>query len=103
LNRGDFAAFGSYVAADAVFEDPAGFGTAQGRQAIVQMNRGLQHLGARYYRENGVIQRGNVAAYVDSCPPCPGAWSGIDVVRFTDGWKIAHLWTGHTAGPEPAP
>ena len=103
LNSGDFEAFGSYWAKNAVFEDPGGFGTARGREAIVEMNRSYQNLGARYERASAVIQRGNLAAYVVSCPKCPGAWSGIDLVRFTDGWKIDHLWTGNTAGPDPAP
>ena len=102
LNRGDFQAFGSYWAENGVIDDPAGFGTARGRQAVVEMNRSYQSLGARYYRKSAVIQRGDLAAYVGSCPLCPGRWSGIDLVRFTDGWKIDHLWTGNTAGRGPA-
>jgi hypothetical protein len=103
LNRGDFQAFAAYWTKDAVFEEPGVAGVLEGRDAIVGQNEGYYKLGARYFREGPVIQRGNLAAYVVSCPPCPGAWSGIDVVRFTDGWKIDHLWTGNTAGPEPAP
>jgi ketosteroid isomerase-like protein len=101
LNRGDFQAFATYWAKDAVFEEPGIAGVLRGREAIVGQNEGYFNLGARYYRESAVIQRGDLAAYVVSCPTCPGQWSGIDVVRFTDGWKIDHLWTGNTAGAKP--
>jgi hypothetical protein len=101
FNRGDFDAFASYWTEDAVFEEPDIAGVLEGRDAIVSTNEGYYSLGARYSREGAVIQRGNLAAYVVSCPPCPGEWSGIDVVSFTDGWKIDHLWTGNTAGQKP--
>lgn len=103
LNRGDFKAFGAYFAKNAVFEDPAGFGTARGRQAIIEMNRSYHRLGARYYRESAVIQHGKLAAYVVSRLSCPGGWTGIDLISFTNGWKADHVWTGNTAGPQPTP
>lgn len=103
LNRGDWQTFATYWAKNAVYEEPGIAGTLRGRQAIVDTSTGYYNLGARYYRISPVIQRGDLAAYVISCPPCPGAWTGIDVARFTNGWKFDHYWTGNTAGPEPLP
>lgn len=103
LNRGDLDAFAAYWTRYAVLEDASLAAVARGRREIVDLNEGFFSLGARYYRRSAVIQRGNLAAYVVSCPPCPGAWSGIDLVQFDESWKIDHLWTGRTAEPTPSP
>lgn len=100
LRRGDFAAFDSYLAPDFVYDEPAmGFKAVRDREKILDLSKGYYNLGARYYRASPVIQRGDLAAYVVSCPPCPGAWSGIDLVQFDENMKISHLWTGNTARP----
>lgn len=101
LDRGDWDAFAGYWARDAVLEDAGLQTTARSREEIVDLNEGLYNLGARYFRTGAVIQLGSLAAYAVSCPDCPGAWSGIDLVELDDELKIAHLWTGNTAGPAP--
>jgi hypothetical protein len=101
LNRGDWGAFAAYWTRDAVMEDAAIPAVARGRQEIVDLNEGFHNLGARYYRVGPVIQHGDLAAYAVSCPPCPGGWSGIDLVEFDENFKTTHLWTGNTAEPEP--
>jgi ketosteroid isomerase-like protein len=68
FDRGDFDSFAAYFTKDAVFKDPAGGEMAEGCQAIADMNEGYYTLGARYYRESAVIQRGNLAAYVILVP-----------------------------------
>ena len=94
INRGDFDAFAATVARDAVFEDFGGVRMQRGREEIVAVTEGYYNLGARYYRVGPVIQRGNLAAYPISCPPCPGGWSGIDLIQFDENLQIVHLWTG---------
>jgi hypothetical protein len=103
FNRGDLDAFAGYWTKYAVLEDAALAMVLRGRQEIRDGTEGFFNVGARYYRTSAVIQRGNLAAYVVSCPPCPGAWSGIDLIQFDQDWKIDHLWTGRTAEPTPSP
>ena len=103
LNRGDWDAFAKYWAKDAVLEDAAIPTVARGRQEIVDLNEGIYNLGARYYRVGPVIQRGDLAAYAVSCPNCPGAWSGIDLIQFDQSFRATHLWTGNTARRVGAP
>lgn len=100
--RGDFDAFASYLAPDVVYDEPImGHVAVKDRQKIIDLSEGYYNLGARYFRASPVIQRGNLAAYVGTCPPCPGAWSGIDLVWFDENLKISHFWTGNTAGSLP--
>jgi hypothetical protein len=98
LNRGDWDTFADYWTRYAVLEDAAIPAVADGRQEIVDLNRRLYNVGARYHRVGPVIQHGDLAAYAVSCPPCPGSWSGIDLVEFDETLKVTHLWTGNTAG-----
>jgi hypothetical protein len=100
LRRGDFDAFASYMAPKFVYDEPMmGQVAIADRKKIIDLSEGYYNLGARYYRASPVIQRGDLAAYVVTCPPCPGVRSGIDLVWFDENFKMTHLWTGNTAGP----
>jgi hypothetical protein len=97
FNRGDIEAFAAGFPQDVVFEDAATGAVGKGRQQLVNINRDYYNQGARYYRDGPVIQYGDLVAYPVKCPPCPGAWSGIDLVKLDDNLEAVHVWTGYTA------
>jgi SnoaL-like domain len=92
FDRGDWETFGAGFTPDTVFEEPDLGLRSQGVQKILRENQHYWTLGARYHRIGPVIQNGNAAAYAVSCPTCPGAWSGMDLVRFDDNGKVVHVW-----------
>lgn len=93
LGRGDFTAFGEHFAPDAVYEEPGpGAQPITGRARIVEVNRSLYEMGARYHRTGAVLQRGQVVSYAVSCPGCPGADEEIDVAIMDDQLRFVHYW-----------
>lgn len=93
LGRGDFTTFGSYFAPDAVYEEPGpGAAPVTGRARIVEVNRSLYGLGARYHRTGAILQRGHVVSYAVSCPGCPGADEEIDIAVLDDQLRFVHYW-----------
>ena len=92
FNRGDIDAFAAYYAKDAVADDD---GTLlEGREEIAKVNRFYYNLGARYERTSVVIQDGNLVAYSNTCPACPGGetYNGMDMIEFDDNLKVVHHW-----------
>ncbi len=97
FDRGDFGAFAAGLRPDVVFEDAATGAVGKGRRQLVDINKDYYARGARYHRDGPAIQYGDLVAYPVTCPPCPGAWSGIDLVRLDNGLRAVHVWTGYTA------
>ena len=90
----DFDAFGAYFATDAVFDEPDLHRAFEGRQAIVDLHKGIVKLdsaAACYERGDAVaIQTGKRVAFVSQT--CDGKQTFVDVVRFNDEGKISHWW-----------
>ncbi|MFC8501314.1 nuclear transport factor 2 family protein [Pedococcus sp. NPDC057267] len=93
LGRGDWTTFGSHFAPDAVYEEPGpGAAPVTGRDRIVEVNRSLFAMGARYHRTGAILQRGHVVSYAVSCPGCPGADEEIDIAVLDDQLRFVHYW-----------
>ena len=93
LQRGDFSRFASYFAPNAVYEEPgAGAVPVTGRERIVEVNRTLYKLGARYERTGAVLQHGRVVSFAVSCASCPGADEEIDIVVLDEQLRFVHYW-----------
>lgn len=94
FRRRDYDALGAYFTTDAIFEEPDVHRTAEGRQAVVALHKGIVEIGgasACYERGDAVaIQVGNRVALMSRT--CDGKQTFIDVVRFNDELKISHWW-----------